>query len=280
MTDDPFKRQLVAAWDAGARQYDAAPRHGIRHDDEWVAWRRLMAAILGDPSHADVPRRRVLDVGTGTGVLAMLAAELGHDVTGIDLSAAMLAEARQKAAAGGLGVEWRVGDAEDLPDDMAGFDVVVSRHLLWTLPHPDRALHSWRSAATPGGLIAVIDGVYARRRWPMSWAERAAAAVVERRRRDDDHAHDYGPEAYRSLPLARQPDTRAVERLLRGAGLEHVRIRNLGEVDRVERAHQSALERLADGWRRYLATGRTPAAPTEAAQDGVAAARSSAEPTG
>jgi len=45
---------------------------------------------------------------------------------------------------------------------------------------------------------------------------------------------------------------------MRGAGLEHVRTRWLSEVDRVERTHLTALERVADAWRRYLAIGRTP----------------------
>lgn len=258
MTDDAFKRELATAWESGARHYDEAPRHGIRHDDEWVAWRRLVAAILGDPSHAEVPRRRVLDVGTGTGVLALLAAELGHEVAGVDLSEAMLAEAQRKAMGAGLAVDWRVADAEDLPGDLAGFDAVISRHLMWTLPHPERALAGWRAVARPGGLVAVIDGVYARKRRPMSWLARGAAAVVERRRRGEDHDHGYSPETYGLLPLAHQHDTRAIEALLRGAGLEQVRTRPLTEVDRVERSHLTPIERLADTWRRYLATGRAP----------------------
>ena len=54
------------------------------------------------------------------------------------------------------------------------------------------------------------------------------------------------------------PDTTAVVELVRSAGLEKVRVRWLSEVDRVERAHRSALERLVDPWRRYLLTGRAP----------------------
>ncbi len=260
MTDDgDFKATLTASWDAGARRYDAAPRHGINHDDEFVAWRRLVAAVLGDPAHAGVPPLRVLDVGTGTGVLALLAAELGHEVVGIDLSTGMLAEARQKAAAAGLAIDFREADAEALPAGLVGFDAVLARHLLWTLPHPDRALQAWRDAARPGGLVAVIEGTHAGRRWPMSWATAGARRWVDwRHRHSPDRDHEYPDEAYAHLPLARQRDTRAVESLLRGAGLERVRVRRLGAVDRVERAHLPPAERLADGWRRYLATGRVP----------------------
>lgn len=259
MTDDPLKRHLAAAWDADARRYDDAPRHGIRHDDERVAWRRLVAAILGDPAHAEVPVLRVLDLGTGTGVLALLAAELGHEVTALDLSEAMLAEARAKAAAAGLAVEWRVGDAERLPADLGDFDAVVCRHLAWTLPDPPGALRRWATALRPGGLVAVIDGVHPRHRPPRSWIVDGAGAVARgQARRAGGHGHDYPPEVYRRLPLGHQRDTQAIEAYMRDAGLERIRVRALPEVDRVERAHLSLIGRLGDRWQRYLATGRSP----------------------
>jgi ubiquinone/menaquinone biosynthesis C-methylase UbiE len=267
---DPLKATLTSAWDAGASTYDDAPRHGIRHGDEFAAWRRLVAAILGDPSHSPVPRLRVLDVGTGTGVVAILAAELGHDVVGVDLSARMLGEARRKTAAAGLAIEFREADAEDLPVGLVGFDVVVARHVIWTLPRPDRAIASWRSASRPGGLVAVIDGTYPRRWLPGRLASGLAGRWIEQRRRLDD-GHDYPADTYRRLPLAHQRDTAAVVGLLVGAGLERVRVRSLPEVDRVERAHLSAVERLADGWHRYLATGRVPVLVADAgagAQEG------------
>jgi ubiquinone/menaquinone biosynthesis C-methylase UbiE len=256
---EALKATIVGTWDAGARHYDAEPRHGLCHDDEFVAWRRLVAAVLGDPSHAPVPHRRVLDVGTGTGVIALLAAELGHDVVGIDLSPGMLGEARRKAERAGLPVEFRSADAEVLDAGLVGFDAVIARHLIWTLPHPERALAAWRSAVRAGGLIAVIDGTYPTRRLPTRVASGLAERWVDRRRGTADASqHAYPATTYARLPLARQRDTGAVVALMRGAGLESVRVRPLREVDRVERSHLPAAVRLADGWRRYLATGRVP----------------------
>jgi ubiquinone/menaquinone biosynthesis C-methylase UbiE len=215
-------------------------------DDAWRAWRRLLGALLGDVRHSEVRSRRVLDVGTGTGVVALLAAELGHDVTGVDTPSRSLAEAGARATAVGLAVEWRTVDIEALPPDLVAFDVVIARHVLGRLSDPARALASWRDAARAGGLVVVIDRAAHTAPWPFDLAQRAAERLA------------YPRAARARLPLAAQRDLGQVTALMRGAGLERVRVRPTPEIDRVERAHRSLLARLGDPWRCYLATGRTP----------------------
>ena len=254
---DPLSRDLIATWDAGAATYDAIPRHGTRHDDERQAWRRLVAAVLGDPAHSAMPAVRVLDVGTGTGVLALLAAELGHDVTGVDLSPGMLARARGRALDAGLAVTWLEGDAAAPPLEPGSFDAVVCRHLVWTLPDPEAALGAWSALLRPGGLVAIIDGWYPHAPPPILLARRLAQGWLERRGNGHDE-HPYDPDQVARLPLARQVGTAAIASVMQRAGLRHIRVRPIPEVDRVERAHLRPIERLADPWRRYLATGRRP----------------------
>lgn len=255
---DRLTRELIETWDAGAADYDRLPRHGIRHDDERRAWRRLVGAILGDPSHAAVRRLRVLDVGTGTGVLALLAAELGHEVTGVDLSPGMLEVARRRGMEAGLAITWLAGDAAAPPVPVAAFDAVLARHLVWTLPDPPRAIAAWREAVEPGGLVAVIDGWFPRRPLPVRVAGDVAARWLAGHPRTEAHEHPYSPELMARMALARQTGTEPIAGLLSGAGLRHVRIRPLREIDRVELAHLGRLERLADPWRRYLATAQRP----------------------
>ena len=103
----------------------------------------------------------ILDVGTGTGFFAILLAEKGHRVEGIDLTPAMLEEARRLAKQRNLDITFREMDAQNLayPDDT--FDVVISRNLTWTLPDPQRAYASWFRVLKPGGVLLNFDAEYA-----------------------------------------------------------------------------------------------------------------------
>lgn len=102
----------------------------------------------------------ILDVGTGTGYFAVLLAECGHRICGIDLTPAMLDEARALAEEEGLDIPFEEMDAQalDFPDDC--FDVVVSRNLTWTLPDPRQAYSEWYRVLRPGGLLLNFDANY------------------------------------------------------------------------------------------------------------------------
>jgi ubiquinone/menaquinone biosynthesis C-methylase UbiE len=139
-------------WNGRAALFDSFPHHSIASADERTEWIRMLSSFIGQQ------RIKVLDVGTGTGEIALLLAELGHQVTGIDLAKNMLSEARTKAVARNLEITFVSGDAEELPFDDSTFDVVVNRNLVWTLPHPEQALAEWKRVLCPGGKLVVIDG--------------------------------------------------------------------------------------------------------------------------
>jgi len=111
------------------------------------------------------PGKRALDIGTGTGQFAVYLARGGFDVTGIDISAAMIAEARRYAADQRLQIDFITGDAESLDFADRTFDVVVSRNLLWTLPRPHQALMEWRRVLKPGGRLMLSDGFWENTTW-------------------------------------------------------------------------------------------------------------------
>src|SRR5438477_4995566 len=84
------------------------------------------------------PGESVLDVGTGTGVVAITAARAGARVTGLDLTPALLEQAADNARiVQREDITWTLGDAEDLPYPDASFDVVLSQFGHMFAPRPD-----------------------------------------------------------------------------------------------------------------------------------------------
>ena len=67
----------------------------------------------------------------------------------------MLAEARRKA--GSAAIRFEQADAEQLPFAARSYDLVISRHVLWTLPHPEQAIDEWIRVLRPGGRLIVVD---------------------------------------------------------------------------------------------------------------------------
>ena len=100
---------------------------------------------------------RVLEVGTGPGFFAILLCELGFDVTAVDLTPAMLAEARKNAGALAGGIRFMEMNAEALDFADSVFDIVVSRNLTWNLPHPAQAYAEWARVLRQGGLLLNFD---------------------------------------------------------------------------------------------------------------------------
>ena len=105
--------------------------------------------------YAGVERgREVLDVGCGTGVVALTAARFGAKVTGVDLTPELLVRARENGAIMGLDIAWQEGDAEALPFADAKFDIVVSQFGHMFAPRPEIAVKEMLRVLKPGGTIA------------------------------------------------------------------------------------------------------------------------------
>lgn len=145
------KEMVKQRWNGRADTFDKSPGHGIHSEKEKDAWISLFKQVLGDE------RLKILDVGTGTGVIALLLSELGHRVTGVDIAEQMVHQAREKAKNLNLAADFRVGDAEDLPFEDGSFDLIVNRHVVWSLPDPEKAMVEWKRVLRPGGKLIIID---------------------------------------------------------------------------------------------------------------------------
>jgi ubiquinone/menaquinone biosynthesis C-methylase UbiE len=99
---------------------------------------------------------RCLDVGTGTGAVALLAARAGARVTGVDLSPVMVDTARRLAGEQGVGIRFDVGDAERLPYEDASFDVVAFALGVFLAPDHAAAGRELARVCRPGGRLGVV----------------------------------------------------------------------------------------------------------------------------
>jgi ubiquinone/menaquinone biosynthesis C-methylase UbiE len=138
-------------------------------------------------------RGRVLEVAIGTGLnLPFYPADT--TITGIDLSPAMLAIARQRAADLGVHADLHTGDAEALPFDDAAFDTVVCALSLCTIPDPAAAIAEMRRVLVPGGGLLLLDHIGSA--WPPIWAAQWLLEQVTIRAAGEHFTH-------RQLPLVR-----------------------------------------------------------------------------
>jgi ubiquinone/menaquinone biosynthesis C-methylase UbiE len=154
-------------WDRRAPTFDDEAGHGLVSDDQRRAWLDLLSRFSGESP------QQVLDVGCGTGFLALRFAELGHTVTGVDLSPQMIDRACRKAEQAGFKVDFRIGDASalDCGDEM--YDIVAARHVVWNLPDPERGVAEWLRVLRPGGRLILIEG---------KWADNDELTATERQR--------------------------------------------------------------------------------------------------
>ena len=103
----------------------------------------------------------ILDLGTGTGYFAFLLSSIGHHVTGIDLTEAMIEGAKSMSEQIGISAKFYVMDAENPDFSEQSFDVLITRNLTWTLPNLDKAYKAWHKLLKPDGILINFDADYA-----------------------------------------------------------------------------------------------------------------------
>ena len=141
-------------WDNLASTFDNEPDHGLRDSVIRETWTAFLRAWL-PPTNMTI-----LDIGCGTGSLSVVLAELGHKVTGIDLSPAMISLAQAKAAIQGFQIDFHVMDAAFPQFSDRQFDAIICRHLLWALPEPVQVLERWRQLLKPKGRLILMEGFW------------------------------------------------------------------------------------------------------------------------
>jgi len=103
------------------------------------------------------PGEKMLDVATGTGAVAVLAAKRGADVVGVDLAPVLIDTARERAAQEGVSVRFEVGDAEAMTYADASFDVVTSTCGVMFAPDHEAIARELARVTRPGGRLALAN---------------------------------------------------------------------------------------------------------------------------
>ena len=141
------------------------------------------------------PADTVLDVACGPGLVACALAEVARHVTGLDLTPAMIDQARVRQKARGLtNLTWLVGDAVPLRFPNAAFSVVVTRYSFHHFLEPRSVLAEMVRVCRPAGRVAVID-VFT------SSPEQAAAYNLVEKLRDPSHVRALSLEELSGLCL-------------------------------------------------------------------------------
>ena len=171
-----------ASWDAAAAAYDSALTD---------AFLPFVHAVFQPPPSPSTPPHRLLDVGCGSGGLALLAASAGCLVTAIDHSPRMvdlLLRRRSRAALSAAQLTALVMDAQSLTFPDAWFDSVYSLFTVMFLPEPALAVREMRRVLRPGGRLRIATWNIAQASWVRrmnaaithvrpEWSRRAAAAA-------------------------------------------------------------------------------------------------------
>lgn len=204
--ETPTGKQL-RVWDKAAGGYDRQ-----------IAFFERVQFAGGREWLGERARGRVLEIAVGTG-RSLEYYDRRTTVTGIDLSPAMLAIARERAETLGRDVELIEGDAANLPAGDESFDTVVCALALCTIPDPRRAIAEMKRVLVPGGQLLLLDHIGSS--WPPIYALQWVAEQITTR-------------------LAGEHFTRRQLPLVRAAGFDIVEVNRLkaGTVERIHATRQ------------------------------------------
>jgi SAM-dependent methyltransferase len=232
---DSVQARITAFWSRTARDYETHPGNvAVPGTPEYDAWIAALRSAL--PARAS----DVLDVGAGTGFVSLIAAALGHRVTGIDLAEPMLEVARAESARRGLDVRFILGDAVAPPFRAESFDAVMNRHVLWTLREPERAFASWRTLLHRGGTVVAIDALDA-----ISDDDPDATNSKNEKPGEGLFERYYNRETRAALPVMHLKEWAQVVEMFEDAGFGDVRVHEI----------QGVQPATADAQRAHVVTG-------------------------
>ena len=249
-----LKENIREYWSERAASFDQAFGHRMPPGPERDAWQAELTRHLGRTSLA------VLELACGTGEVTGALRRLGHRVTGLDFSEAMLARAKVKHA-GDADTRFLLADAEHTREPGSHYDAVVCRHLVWTLTDPQAALEDWFRVLKPGGHLLVFDGDFSA---PGGLSGRMAKCLIgwlDRFGSVSPHNHlaDRHAAIMAELPFADGLTFAKLRPMAESAGFADISCHSHQAIARGQRHGASLRERLQTRlYHRFILHGRKP----------------------
>ena len=153
---DQIKDKVISYWSKRAFSF-SEHKHAEIHSEKKRMWQEEFLRHFSSTSNLSI-----LDVGCGSGFFEMVLSDFECHVTGIDLTSEMIEQGEGLLKRHGSDAKLLVMDAEQLNFPDESFDVVLSRNLTWTLPHPVDAYREWYRVLKPGGMLLIYDAEYAK----------------------------------------------------------------------------------------------------------------------
>lgn len=230
MSNRQLSDEIRDYWSKRSETFDLSFGHRIGPNLEAKAWAAPMRAALGDRP------KQVLELACGTGEITGLVHALGHEVTALDFSPAMLARAKSKHC-GKSRLRFLEADAQNTMEPNARYDTVLCRHLVWTLTEPERAFQDWYRVLRPGGVLLVYDGNWAR---PSKLGHVAAIALRlwDSLAPEENHESDLSTKhaaIMRALPFGQGLTFETIAPLLDRAGFTAITKHSHGPIAKAQR---------------------------------------------
>lgn len=158
---EKIKKIFTDYWSLRAQTY-SDDMSKIDFRDDWKS--ELKQRIEGHFPGKAPGSIRVLELATGHGYFACILAELGYNVTAVDLAPGMLEVAKKNCAKYIDSIDFLHMNAEELTFENDCFDVVFCRFLTWLLPRPQKAYSEWCRVLKKDGLVLVYDTMQTKER--------------------------------------------------------------------------------------------------------------------
>ncbi|KGD87600.1 MULTISPECIES: methyltransferase domain-containing protein [Rhizobium/Agrobacterium group] len=235
-----LKEDIREYWSKRSETFDLAFGHRIPPGPELEAWAAAVRRSLGNEP------LKVLELACGTGEVTNVLLSLGHEVTALDFSEAMLNVARRKHA-GRKRVRFILADAEQTMEPDASYDAVVCRHLVWTLTEPEQALADWCRVLKPGGKLLIFDGDWARPT-PVGKFASYAIRLIDRLSGIDPHYDGAMSDRHQNimawLPFGEGLTVERLKPLVEAAGFEDIEISSHRPIAAAQRKTANLRNRL------------------------------------